>query len=143
MADSGHGAAVQADAAGHAAPGELGVDVVGEPERARVVGREAAREAARVAPARAPHAGRDVGAHNQEIPAIFTDERISAWYYFYEGAAPYADASGSVTLMVPRTAPVRVSTPVMRWCTTSPSSVVWCARALGPRMYTKLALPWR
>lgn len=43
------------------------------------------------------YAGRDVGAHNQEIPAIFTDDRISAWYYFYEGAAPYADASGSVT----------------------------------------------
>lgn len=43
------------------------------------------------------YSGRDVGAHNQEIPAIFADDRINHWYYFYEGAAPYADAAGAVT----------------------------------------------
>jgi hypothetical protein len=38
-----------------------------------------------------------VGEHNQEIPAIFTDNRTGDWYYYYSGAKPYADAAGLVT----------------------------------------------
>jgi hypothetical protein len=40
---------------------------------------------------------RDVGEHNQEIPALFTDATISHWYYYYGGPSPYADVSGLVT----------------------------------------------
>lgn len=38
-----------------------------------------------------------IGEHNQEIPALFTDDTVSYWYYFYGGTAPYADATGFVT----------------------------------------------
>lgn len=38
-----------------------------------------------------------VGEHNQEIPAIFADNRIGGWYYYYAGDKPYADLTGPVT----------------------------------------------
>ncbi|MBI3524594.1 MAG: hypothetical protein HY066_08705 [Betaproteobacteria bacterium] len=38
-----------------------------------------------------------LGPHNQEMPAIFTDNSISYWYYFYSGGTPYSNASSSVT----------------------------------------------
>ncbi|MET0404703.1 MAG: hypothetical protein ABW123_19970, partial [Cystobacter sp.] len=40
---------------------------------------------------------RRVGEHNQEIPALFTDESLGHWYYYYAGNAPYADSRGAVT----------------------------------------------
>ncbi len=41
--------------------------------------------------------GKPVGVHNQEIPALFTDDRMGKYYYFYSGGSPYADAAGDVT----------------------------------------------
>jgi hypothetical protein len=38
-----------------------------------------------------------VGMHNQEIPAIFTDESIAHWYYYFDGNTPYVDAVSAVT----------------------------------------------
>jgi hypothetical protein len=40
------------------------------------------------------HEGRE---HNQEIPAIFADNRINHWYYYYAGNSPYQSISEPVT----------------------------------------------
>lgn len=37
------------------------------------------------------------GEHNQEMPAIFTNNKISYWFYYYSGNLPYSDAGTPVT----------------------------------------------
>jgi hypothetical protein len=38
-----------------------------------------------------------LGTHNQEVPAIFTDNSINYWYYFYTGTTPYVNVNSGVT----------------------------------------------
>ena len=47
------------------------------------------------------YTGTALGFHNQEIPAIFTDTTLGAYYYFYEDGAAYTNSNSAVTRVTP------------------------------------------